>query len=119
MREVLLAVSFIGIYAYLAGQAITGQDGSSVGFARYLTEYSAVVLLCMPVLCVIASYIIQDVQYLRQRRLNSLYEYQRNAYEAVLGNQRRFRHNILNMLYGFEGTILSLSLIHIFPVYQV
>ena len=107
LREVLLAVSFIGIYAYLAGQAITGQDGSSAGFARYLTEYSAVVLLCMPVLCVIASYIIQDVQYLRQRRLNSLYEYQRNAYEAVLGNQRRFRHNILNMLYGFEGTILS------------
>ena len=107
LREVLLAVSFIGIYAYLAGQAVTSQDGSSAGFARYLTEYSAVVLLCMPVLCVIASYIIQDVQYLRQRRLNSLYEYQRNAYEAVLGNQRRFRHNILNMLYGFEGTILS------------
>ena len=107
LREVLLAVSFIGIYAYLAGQAVTSQDGSSAGFARYLTEYSAVVLLCMPVLCVIASYIIQDVQYLRQRRLNTLYEYQRNAYEAVLGNQRRFRHNILNMLYGFEGTILS------------
>ena len=42
-----------------------------------------------------------------RRRLNTLYEYQRNAYEAVLGNQRRFRHNILNMLYGFEGTILS------------
>ena len=75
LREVLLAVSFIGIYAYLAGQAVTSQDGSSAGFARYLTEYSAVVLLCMPVLCVMA-------QADRQPKLNQA----RNAFEepAVL-----------------------------------
>ena len=107
LREVLLIFSLIAIYAYMSGQAIIAQDGSAEGFVQYLTEYSAIVLLCMPLLCVIASYIIQDVRYLHQRRLNRLYEYQQEAYEAALGSQQRFRHNIVNMLYGLEGAINS------------
>ena len=96
LREVMLIFSLIAIYAYMSGQAIIAQDGSAEGFVQYLTEYSAIVLLCMPLLCVIASYIIQDVRYLHQRRLNRLYEYQQEAYEAALGSQQRFRHNIVN-----------------------
>ena len=107
LREVMLIFSLIAIYAYMSGQAIIAQDGSAEGFVQYLTEYSAIVLLCMPLLCVIASYIIQDVRYLHQRRLNRLYEYQQEAYEAALGSQQRFRHNIVNMLYGLEGAINS------------
>ena len=107
VREVTLAVSFVGIYVLLTGQTIAQRYEHAGDFSRYIAEYGLIWLLCIPALCVIASYIIQDIQYLRQIRLNRLYEYQRKAYEAVLGSQRHFRHNIINMLYGFEGVMHS------------
>lgn len=107
LREVLLVFFLIGIFAYLSGKAVIEQDNSAAGFVQYLTEYSTIVVLCVPLLCVVPSYIIQDVRYLRQRRQNRLYEYQKEAYEAALDSQRHFRHNIMNMLYGLEGAIHS------------
>lgn len=52
-------------------------------------------------------YIIQDLRTQMLTRQNNSLTQQQSAYDALLTDVRVFRHNIANMLYGFEGKILS------------
>ena len=54
-----------------------------------------------------SSYMVQDIKYLRQSRMNKALLYQKEAQDALLQDTRIFRHNIANLLYGLQGTILS------------
>ena len=53
------------------------------------------------------SYAVQDIKYLRQTQLNSNLLQQKAAQDALLKETRIFRHNIANLLYGFQGILLS------------
>lgn len=50
---------------------------------------------------------LHDIQYIRQLQRNDTLEQQRAISDSLLINLRYFRHNMINMLYGFEGMILS------------
>lgn len=53
------------------------------------------------------SYFVQDVRYLQQLRRNETLEQQQAMNASLLTSLRSFRHNTVNMLYGFEGAILN------------
>ena len=55
----------------------------------------------------IASNFYQDLKYIFQLQRNDTLEQQQAISRSLLTNLRYFRHNMINMLYGFEGMILS------------
>ena len=73
-----------------------------------MSEMAYAYALCVVLPPVSITYLIQDVQYLRQKRRNETLEQQKRVNDALLTNMSRiFKHNIGNMLYGLEGEILS------------
>lgn len=58
-------------------------------------------------LLICLSYLLQDRRYLQQLSRNETLEQQQLINASLLSNLRSFRHNMVNMLYGFEGAILS------------
>jgi len=72
-------------------------------FQASLPEFIVIVLL----LFLGGSYALQDIRFLRQAQLNSALLQQKETQDALLNETRAFRHNIANMLYGFQGTLLS------------
>lgn len=69
----------------------------------YVAMLSAACLFV--IVCI--SYLVQDVRYLRQRARNETLEQQQVINDRLLTSLRSFRHNTINMLYGFEGAILN------------
>lgn len=71
--------------------------------------HSAIALLSVILLMVLVclSYLIQDFRYLKMRRSNNTLERQKLITETLIADTRQFRHNMLNMIYGFEGALLS------------
>lgn len=60
------------------------------------------------VLCIIsATYIAQDIRYISLKSQNKTLTQQQKVNDALVSDMRTFRHNIGNMLYGFEGAALS------------
>ncbi len=104
-RVLILLVAAISVLAmphYLFGVS------SITDFLLPNKERYLVMVLSVSVLIAVAfSYIIQDIRYLVQwQRLNTL-EQQQAISRGLLENLRFFRHNIINMLYGLEGAMLS------------
>ena len=58
-------------------------------------------------LCVAVLNFQQDLQYIFQEQRNETLERQQAISRSLLVNLRYFRHNMINMLYGFEGMILN------------
>ncbi len=58
-------------------------------------------------LLIAGSYVIQDIRYVAQKRENMVLLSQRETQDVLLHETRFFRHNIANLLYGLQGTILS------------
>lgn len=56
-------------------------------------------------LCLV--YVFQDAQLLKIARSNESLVRQQKIYDTLLKDTRAFRHNIANLLYGFEGAILT------------
>lgn len=75
-----------------------------------LPNHRGYILLALSVVLMLAvalSYLFQDINYLIQsQRLNTL-EQQQNISRSLMQNLRFFRHNMINMLYGLEGAMLS------------
>ena len=70
-------------------------------------KYIVLILSVLLVLGVAISYAAQDIRYLLQlQRLNTL-EQQQAISNSLLQNLRFFRHNMVNMLYGLEGVLIS------------
>ena len=76
----------------------------------YVDIYPMYILLLLSVslfLLVSLSYFLQDVRYLQQLSRNETLEREQAISRSLLTSLRTFRHNTINMLYGFEGAILS------------
>lgn len=71
---------------------------------RSVSSLLAAILL-MVLVCL--SYLFQDFRYLKMRRGNDTLERQKLITDTLIADARQFRHNMLNMIYGFEGALLS------------
>jgi len=70
-------------------------------------KYILLILSVLLVLGVATSYAMQDIRYiLQQKQLNTI-EQQQATSKNLLQNLRFFRHNMVNMLYGLEGVLIS------------
>ena len=76
-------------------------------FVELYGIYIALLVLIVLFLLIGLSYFMQDIRYLQQLRRNETLEQQQAMNASLLSNLRFFRHNTVNMLYGFEGAILS------------
>ena len=101
IRPVLLILSDIIVF----GQAMARINDQAVNmiWEEMISNYILMILL----LIVSATYIVQDIHYIRQYRRNETLENEKQITDALLKNLRIFRHNTANMLYGFEGYILA------------
>lgn len=82
------------------------------------TEYVRAALMFFVLVAIVVSYFAQDLKYLSQLKRNDTLERQKAVSDALLSNLRSFRHNMVNILYGFEGVILSGNRERIAQYYQ-
>lgn len=85
----------------------TMQHSESLGYTVRFMEIFPEFLVIVILFCLGGSYAIQDIKYLRQNQLNSRLLQQKEEQDALLKETRVFRHNIANLLYGFQGILLS------------
>lgn len=76
-------------------------------FMELSTEYTIAFVVPAGLLLVTVSYLAQDIRYIDQLRRNETLERQRMISQSMLKNLRFFRHNMINMLYGLEGAMLT------------
>jgi len=70
-------------------------------------EYILLTVFSAFLMVIAFSYMLQDIRYILQtQRLNTL-EQQQAISRSLLQNLRYFRHNMVNMLYGLEGVLIS------------
>ena len=101
VRPVLLVIADIWAFGQ-AMQRIRDQ-AATVIWAEMLSNYALLLVL----LIVSVTYIVQDIRYIQQYRRNETLESEKRITDVLLKNLRTFRHNVANMLYGFEGYILN------------
>lgn len=71
------------------------------------------------ILCVVsATYIVQDLRFIALKSQNQTLLQQQKINNALLSEMRTFRHNIGNMLYGFEGAAITGNVEEIRDYYQ-
>lgn len=70
---------------------------------QVLPDFIFIILL----LAIGITYITQDIRFYRQAKENQQLLHQQSLQSLLLQDIRIFRHNISNMLYGLEGTLLS------------
>ena len=103
IRGVLLVASAFTVFSL--PQFIFGPNSFAITTKNpaYLVLVTAVAIM----LGVAISYMVQDIRYIIQlQRLNTL-EQQQAISNSLLQNLRFFRHNMVNMLYGLEGVLIS------------
>ncbi len=76
-------------------------------FIEMFSSYIILMVSSCLFMGVCLSYFVQDVRYLQQLSRNETLEHQQAMNASLLTSLRSFRHNTVNMLYGFEGAILS------------
>ena len=76
-------------------------------FDRQFALYPILLIFAALFILISISYFLQDIRYLQQLRRNETLEHQIAMSGSLLTSLRMFRHNMINMLYGFEGAILS------------
>ena len=83
-------------------------DRSLLGYLLANKEQYTLLAICCAVLMFIAfSYMLQDIRYIMQQdRINAMKK-QQQVSENLTRSLRHFRHNMVNLLYGLEGLILS------------
>ncbi len=79
----------------------------SGNFTQESVPYVRITITACLLLIVSISYLLQDRRYLQQLSRNETLEQQQIINASLLTSLRAFRHNMVNMLYGFEGAILS------------
>ena len=70
---------------------------------QVLPDFIFIVLL----LAIGITYVTQDIRFYQQAKENQQLLHQQSLQSLLLQDIRIFRHNISNMLYGMEGTLLS------------
>lgn len=75
-------------------------------------------LLMLLLLAIGITYVLQDIRTYHQAQENKTLLHQQSLQSLLLQDTRVFRHNISNMLYGFQGTLLSGDMKAIEEYYQ-
>lgn len=98
----LVLLLIVGAMFARAMMNISGEDQAE-RFKQVLPDFIFIILL----LAIGITYIIQDIRFYRQAKENQQLLHQQSLQSLLLQDIRIFRHNISNMLYGMEGTLLS------------
>ena len=96
----LLAGAFVCVFLLL-------NQLSPLVDASRLHSVSTLLVALMLLALVCLSYLIQDFRYLKMQQNNDTLARQKHITDTLITTARQFRHNILNMIYGFEGALLS------------
>ena len=70
-------------------------------------EYLILTLCSAGMIIIAFSYMLQDIRYILQLQRLTTLEQQQAISRSLLQNLRFFRHNMVNMLYGLEGVLIS------------
>ncbi len=109
MRSLLrLAILIITSLGMLTLPFTLFGDQSLIEFLISNKSEYVILTLCSAGLITIAfSYMMQDIRYLLQLQRLTALEQQQAINRSLLENMRHFRHNMVNMLYGLEGVLIS------------
>src|SRR5699024_3896645 len=91
----------------IAVNSATGHEPFYFLHATMPFRYMLCIVWGASLLCVAVLNFQQDLQYIFQEQRNETLERQQAISRSLLVNLRYFRHNMINMLYGFEGMILN------------
>ncbi|MBP3649813.1 MAG: GHKL domain-containing protein [Clostridia bacterium] len=105
LRLVILLVATLSVFSM--PHFLFGSDSLRLFTIPSKGKYIALIVTVVLMLGVAISYAAQDIRYIMQsQRLNTL-EQQQAISNSLLQNLRYFRHNMVNMLYGLEGELIS------------
>ncbi|MBR6752621.1 MAG: GHKL domain-containing protein [Clostridia bacterium] len=79
------------------------QTDQVLRFQQMLPDFIIAFLL----LVIGVTYVLQDIRAYKQAEENKSLQHQQELQNIILQDTRVFRHNISNLLYGFQGTLLS------------
>ena len=74
-----------------------------VRFTQMLPDFVVILMLTL----IGVAYVLQDIRFFNHAKQNKQLLHQQSLQELLLKDTRVFRHNISNMLYGMQGTLLS------------
>ena len=103
----MVALVLLGGWSVFLGGRAWGPRFQLGDFSGENAQYLLYTALAAGLFLVAASYFTQDYRYIDQLRNNETLEKQHALSTSMLQNLRYFRHNMINMLYGLEGVMLS------------
>ena len=105
LRLAVLLIATLSVFSM--PHFLFGSDSLRLFTIPSKEKYIALIITVALMLGVAISYAVQDIRYIVQsQRLNTL-EQQQAISNSLLQNLRYFRHNMVNMLYGLEGELIS------------
>ena len=87
--------------------ALFGQRTLLSFIIENLKEYTLLTIFSACLMVIAFSYMLQDIRYILQLQRLTTLEQQQAISRSLLQNLRYFRHNMVNMLYGLEGVLIS------------
>lgn len=101
LRPIFLLIIICVIFAQALLRMSTSDQHQR--FLQALPDFIIIALL----IGIGITYIVQDIRYYTQAKENRQLMHQQSLQSLLLQDTRVFRHNISNMLYGLQGTLLS------------
>ena len=102
----LLVFVLMALFAY-NGDHLMRQKDPMENVSDTLLRNASFILVYALAIVLLIFYFWQNIQQYRLYLNNQSLKDKNDAYQRVLDGTREFRHNISNMLYGFEGVILN------------
>ena len=101
VRPLSLLLIIIFIFYFTLRSAPEGDE-----VTRFFSMLPSFVLM-MLLLLIGTTYIVQDIRFYQQTQENKRLQQEKQLQSQILLQTRTFRHNIANMLYGFQGVLSS------------
>lgn len=101
LRPVLMLTVICALFVHALSDLGGGDQRERLG--QILPDFIVIALL----LITGVTYVAQDIQHFQQLQRNRELLHQQSLQELLLQDTRVFRHNISNMLYGLQGTLLG------------
>lgn len=99
VRPIMLLIIIILIFYWAISNAPESDQ-----LSRFQSVLPSFILMALLLLIGI-TYIVQDIRFYKQAQENKRLQQQDSLQSLMLLQTRTFRHNIANMLYGFQGVI--------------
>lgn len=101
----LRPLAMLGIICFIFAKSLysTSQTNQIERFFHILPD----MLIMAMLLFIGVSYMLQDIRSYQQKQENQTLLHHQSLQSLLLQETREFRHNISNMLYGFQGILLS------------